>query len=517
MRSYPLLIDGVEDPGKGWTYVVHASELIRDLDGAFTLKRQLELGNLTPGASNLARIAGRCAVSGIDECRQAVAAASRARSEFARVSLADRLAIVAEVHERLGERADEIIEVFISEGHPKRLAEWELSGMLSGTCPETLSWLSAQLEQEIQWNSNRLRLVRKPDGVVCVNPPQNAAASNSFMGLLALLAGNTVIIRAPQGTPLGVMYIYHEVIRPVLEQHCVPKGTLNLISGQGRAVTRCWINDPRVDSILFFGDSKTGLRIGRECAEKGKKAVLELSGNDGFVVWRDADLARAVDALLESFYGSTQICMVPKFAIVHPSISAEFVERFVVQAREVRPGYPDDESTILTPVLKVGQFAEMLAEAEQQGADVLCGSRRVDVDGTPSYRGLFVEPTVVRVAGFELADQLACVRDETFFPLLPIVVPEPASDDTLLRQTIDFLNSNQYGLRNSFWSQDPAAVERFTREVHNGGNLKVNESHIGFPPYLGTHGGGGYTGGPYGELNFPTLRLSRLQGIQIGP
>lgn len=517
MRSYPLLIDGMEDLGSGWTYVIHASELIRDLEGAFTCKRQLELGKIEPSSVEAGRIAGRCASGGIDECRRAVDAASRAWREFSRFPLAERLAIVAAVHDQLEERAGEMIEVLISEGHPRRLAEWEISGMLSNCCPETLGWLKNQLEREIQWKTHRLAMIRRPDGVVCVSPPQNAAASNSFMGVLALIAGNSIVMRAPQATPLGVMFLYHEIVRPVLEKHGVPGGAINLISGEGRAITKSWLNDSRVDTVFFFGHSKTGLRIGLDCMEKGKKAILELSGNDGFVVWNDADLDGAADALLESFYGSTQICMVPKYAIVHPSVAAEFIDRFLAIVGRVRPGYPDDSNTILTPVSKVAQFSEMLAEAEQQGAATLCGGRRLEVDGTPSYKGLFIEPTVVRVNGFELANRLSCVREETFFPLLPIVVPSADREDVLLERTIEFLNSNKYALRNSFWSRDRAVVDKVVRDVHNAGNLKINTSHMGFPPILGTHGGAGFTGGPYGEMNYAPLRLSRLQGIQVAP
>jgi acyl-CoA reductase-like NAD-dependent aldehyde dehydrogenase len=316
--------------------------------------------------------------------------------------------------------------------------------------------------------------------------------------------------------PLGVMYLYHEIVRPVLEEWGAPKGTLNIISGEGRAIVKSWIADPQVDSLLFFGDSKTGLRIARDCAERGKKAVLELSGNDGLVIWRDADVGRAAEALLECFYGSSQICMVPKYAIVHPDLADPFIERFVSRVRQLRPGYPSDRATVLTPVFKVGLFLEMLAEASNQGAEVLCGGRRVDVEGMPSYKGLFVEPTVVQVKGFELADQLACVREETFFPLLPIIVPDRDSEDRLLDRTLEFLNANRYGLRNSLWTGDQAVSARFVAEVRNGGLLKVNDSHIGFVPYVATHGGGGDTGGPYGEMNHPSLRLSRLQGIVVG-
>jgi hypothetical protein len=96
-----------------------------------------------------------------------------------------------------------------------------------------------------------------------------------------------------------------------------------------------------------------------------------------------------------------------------------------------------------------------------------------------------------------------------------VVVLGRAPDDVLLEQVVHHVNTNRYGLRNSLWAQDPAIVEEFCAAVTNGGILKVKDSHIGFVPMLATHGGTGATAGPFGELNYPALRTSHLQGISI--
>lgn len=515
MRSYPLYIDGQDREGQGWNYTVRASALLANPVEAFECKRSLELGKRSPESAP-ADVVGRCAWGADKEVEEALEAANRASHVYARTPLHVRRAIAADFGAACVQHASELVEILIAEGHPRRLAEWEVRGVIEGTSPDTMDWYFTQLRQELSSGPRRIVLTRKPDGVVCLNPPQNAAGSNSALGVGALLAGNALVVKAPRSTPLSVMFLYREIVAPILERHGAPRGTLNIISGDSRRILRQWIASPLVDDIMFFGDSTVGLRIGADCVAAGKKPVLELSGNDGIVVWRDADLDTAAAAMTECFYGSSQICMVPKYAVVHPEIADELLERLLERVAALRPGYPEDPDVVLSPVLKTDRFFDCLAQARESGAEILCGGRRVDVNAEPSAAGFFLEPTVVAVRGLWDARQLDCVREETFFPLLPVIVPE-RDDGDLLDEVIRFLNANEYGLRNSLWAADPDVIERFSTEVSNAGLLKVNESHIGFAPVLATHGGTGRTGGPFGELHYPVLRTSHLQGIAMSP
>jgi len=513
MRSYGMYIDGEDVDGTGWTYVIRASALVGDTRNAFRLKRALELGEQVELTDD---VVGRCAHGGPEHNERALQAARRAGRTFRSFPQQTRSRMIVEFNETLAERADELIEILVAEGHPRRLAQWELSGMLRGCDAPTIAWYETQLHQSFESDGRHLDLIRKPDGVVCVNPPQNAAGSNAALGVMAILAGNAIVVKAPRSVPLSVMFVYRDILAPILERHGAPAGTLNLISGSTGAVLRSWVSSPLVDDILFFGDSTAGLKLGEDCVKNGKKAILELAGNDGLVVWRDADLEAAARALEECFYGSSQICMVPKYAVVHPDVADRFLELFLERVERLRPGYAEDPEVLLSPVLKADRFFDFLADARGKGGEVLCGGQRVDVDGLPSTMGLFIEPTVIRVDGLERADGMACVREETFFPMLPIVVPDPAPDAELLDDVIEFLNANDYGLRNSVWTGDDRVAGRFVNDLINGGLLKVNDSHIGFVSYLSTHGGTGRTGGPYGELNYVGLRTTHLQGVVWG-
>jgi acyl-CoA reductase-like NAD-dependent aldehyde dehydrogenase len=330
------------------------------------------------------------------------------------------------------------------------------------------------------------------------------------------MAGNAVVVRAPRSIALSTMYVMRDLVAPLLAELGAPPGTLNVICGKPREVLDRWLEHPQVDDILYFGGSQEGLRFERECVARGKKPILELAGNDGLMVWRDADLDQAAEAITECFFGSGQICMVPNYVVVHPAVADDLLDRVHWQAARIRPGLPDDEEVLLSPVRRSERFFALLEEAIADGAQLVCGGRRVELDGTPSDTGVFLEPTVLRVSGLSKARTLDVVRHETFFPLLPVIVPEDEDDETLLGSMLEFINANEYGLRNSVWARSQKVIDDCVVKVRNGGMLKVNDSHIGFVPYLAGHGGTGLTGGVFGEANYPILRTSHLQGVCIG-
>jgi len=488
-------------------YPVSARAVLDDVFATLTRRRRLEQGEDLP----LTDVLGRCAIADERTVAAATAAAATAAPEWAATPLATRLALGGLIRERLHARADELVELLVAEGSPRTVARWQLTGLRTLFSPETLDHCATQLHQEFRHGDRTLTLRRVADGVVCVNPPQNAPAASALFGATALLAGNTVVVRAPRSAPLGVMFALRELVAPALAELGAPPGTLNFFCARPGPVLRSWLASDQVADIFYTGDVERGLELERECVAAGKKPILELAGNDCVVVWRDADLDLAVAALTESFHGSGQICMAPNQVVVHPDIAAPLLERLAEASAAVRPGYPDDDDVLLTPVLRPERFFRHLRDALAGGARLVCGGRRLEVDGEPSDTGPFLEPTVLAVDGLAGCRGLSVVATETFFPLLPVVVAEPGPD--LLDRVIAHVNANRYGLRNSLWAKDDAVIDRFVARTGNGGLLKINESHLGWVPYLPTHGGTGLTGGVFGEANYPMLRTSHLQGI----
>lgn len=512
MHDYGSWIAGHDVAGDRYVHTIAAGDVLRDPFGALRLRRDLDRGK-DPDTTGV-RVLGRVALAGPEDVEAATAAARSALDDWSGRDLEERLAFGHAVGAELHARRHEFVDLLVGEGHPRRLARWETSGFLTAMSSASLQTVRSAMEGSWTRDGRTVRLVRKADGVVGVVPPQNAAASTSLLGVGALIGGNTVVVKVPRSSPLATTWVWREVVAGVLEKFGAPAAALNLVCSAPQPVLASWL-DPAagVDDVLFVGGSRRGLEIGRRAHDAGKKPVLELAGNDTLVVWTGADTALAARAAAECFLGSAQICMVPKRVLVHPDVADEFTAELLQVVRELRPGDPDDEDTVLSPVLDPTGFREVLDEALAAGGELLHGGRRLAVDGSPDELGVFLEPTLVRLHRRDgVVPALRAVDEETFFPLLPLVVWNTDDDEDATATVLRFTGQNAYGLRNSLWTSDPDVVAGFTR-LRNGGILKVNDSHVGFAPHLPTHGGTGLTGGPFGEANYPALRTTHLQAV----
>jgi acyl-CoA reductase-like NAD-dependent aldehyde dehydrogenase len=514
LKSYDLFIGGQDVPGDGWVYTVSGRSLLEDVFTSVSLKRALEQDPESEAALH-PYVVGRCAIAGDAAIDQATQAAAAAAPLWAAVPLEQRMKLGTRFREELLAHQDEFLEMLVAESHPVKLARWELSCLLQIYAPGSLRWYTKQMRVEKDYGDRKLILHRQPDGVVGFNPPQNAPLPSAALCVLALMAGNAVVVRAPRSIALSTMWLLRDIVAPLLEEIGAPAGVLNAICSNPKQTLDRWVNDPGIDDIFYIGGSQEGLAFEQACVANGKKPILELAGNDGIVVWSDADVKYAAQAITESFYGSGQICMVPNYVLVHPAVADSLIAEVCEQVKGIRPGLPEEEDVLLSPVRRSERFFRLLRQALGNGAELLTGGNRTEVDGTVSDTGVFLQPTIVKVNGLEQARTYDVVREETFFPLIPIIVPEPDADDALLESFLSFVNGNEYGLRNSLWSGSDEVIETFVRRVVNGGLLKVNDSHIGFLPYLPSHGGTGRTGGAFGEANYPMLKTSHVQGVSI--
>jgi len=515
VKLFTLLIDGEDhDTGK-YEYFPYSDMVIANFKATYQAIAAIKK-NQNNFNETIKSIYARYCIGDDATNNKAIESAYRASQNFRYFPVSVRRKILGDIHNNLVSNREKLIELFVIEGHPRKLAEWEFSGMEMAYREESLDYFKDELWTEVgKCKNETMYLLRKPDGVVCVSPPKNAPCSNSLTAGFALLGGNTVIVKPPLRSPLSTIFLWKEIVWKAARDNGAPDGTISIVLGNSQRIMNEWIESPLVNDIIFFGNSEKGLEIGKKIYMAGKKPILELSGNDIMAIWKDANLTSAAEALLDAFLGSTQICMVPKAALIHSSIFDEFSRIFLSKVKGLKVGLPSDSETCLTPVLKIKEFYKCFEDAKRKGAKVLCGGRRVNHKGDVEEKGLYITPTVVALEHSDDIWNIECLKEENFFPLIPLVNITGSTDTDIFGKMIKIININEYGLRTSLWVRSSFFVRKFIRYIHNSGLVRINSRHVGFSAYLSTHGGTGKTGGPHGELNYIWQKTTHLQGVSL--
>lgn len=519
MKLYKLFVHGQDIDTGRYEYFPFSDNAIKDYNRTMRVLRSLRQG-VDVDKPDMKIIHSKYCVGDDEITQAAIDSAVKAVEVFKKLSLRKRFNMLLAVRDRLLRYEEDLIQLLIAEGHPASLARWEVLGMKEGLSEKSLKFFKNKMREEVgDLEGERVYWLRRADGVVCVEPPRNAPCSNSFIAVLALLPGNTLIIKPPLRQPISTIFLWREIVYPALISNGAPDGVVNIVLGNSKRILDQWLNSKHVNDIIFFGDSVKGLKIGRQIYESGKKPILELSGNDYMVVWKDANIRRAVDSLCDVFLGSSQICMVPKTALVHKSTYDDFLRGVVARLPSIKAGLPSDSETSLTPIYRLDEFFVFLKDAIDNGAILVRGGRRINYRNELDDNGGFVEPTILEVPSADVAAKLLCVREENFFPLIPVVKVSDtgsdavAADENIFEQMVALINSDHYGLRFSLWADSDKYIRKFVSAVDNVGLFRINSRHVGFSSYLATHGGTKKSGGPFGEMNYIWQKTSHLQGV----
>jgi acyl-CoA reductase-like NAD-dependent aldehyde dehydrogenase len=247
----------------------------------------------------------------------------------------------------------------------------------------------------------------------------------------ALAAGCTVVAKPAEETPLAVLALIAGALEAGL-----PAGVLNAVSGPGVTVGTWLASHPGVRKISFTGGTDTGRHLLRLAAGDIKSVTLELGGHSPMIVLADAPLELAVtDGVKRAFRNAGQLCNSVNRLFVERAVADEFIERFVERAAAltVGPGLADPEPDVgpLT-TQKVRQRVEAhVEEARNDGANILTGGERPQDERLAD--GFFYMPTVV------LGDAtLRMAREETFGPVVPIVVVDDVEEAITHSNALDF-------------------------------------------------------------------------------
>jgi lactaldehyde dehydrogenase/glycolaldehyde dehydrogenase len=422
---------------------------------------------------------------------RALEAARRAQREWGRKSGRERGTVLRAIAGGIRARQEELARLVVAEqGKTITEARGEVGDAAAGFFDYYATFERAQVGSMFAPDeTNEQLLVRSvPYGVVVGIIPWNYPAALFARKVApAIMAGNTVVLKPHEDTPLAAL-----ALAGIVEEAGVPPGVVNVVTGAGRTVGDALVRHPITGMVSMTGSVRGGREILAAAAENITPVSLELGGKAPFIVLEDADLTAAVENAVDArFWNCGQVCTCNERTYVQRGLYDEFVERFVEAASALRMGDPTREDVQMGPKVnepEVTKVEALVKEAVEQGAKVVLGGGRPE--GEEFERGYWFEPTVLTGT----TNEMDIVQREVFGPVLPI---QPFDD---FDEVIDLANDSRYGLTAYVFTSDLHRAMRAIEDI-DFGEIYVNK--IGPEQLQGFHTGYRLSGmggddGPYG-------------------
>jgi len=312
------------------------------------------------------------------------------------------------------------------------------------------------------------RIAYEPIGVCALIGPWNHPLLQvSWKVAPALAAGNTVVIKPAQVTPLTAIHLVR-----LLEEAGVPAGVVNLVLGPGGRVGQALADSRDVDLISLTGGIEAGRALLRGAAVNIKRVALELGGKSPNIVFADADFETALDnALTGAFLHSGQVCSAGCRLIVEDVIHDAFVAELGRRADRIRLGHGLDERTEAGALITAEHRAKVEAYVEgavAEGARLVAGGRRPTEPDLQA--GFFYRPTVLA----DCRPGMRVIREEVFGPV--VTVERFGSED----EAVALGNDTDYGLAGAVWTADAGRAQRVAQRLRHG-TVWINAYNVYLP------------------------------------
>jgi len=327
--------------------------------------------------------------------------------------------------------------------------------------------------------------LRTPIGPVGVITPWNTPFMLSTWKIApALASGCTVVHKPAEWSPVTAQILAETALEAGL-----PPGVLNVVQGLGEEAGKALTEHPAIKAIAFVGESQTGSAIMRQGSATLKRVHFELGGKNPVIVFEDADLERALDAVIFMIYSlNGERCTSSSRLLVQKSIAAEFQAKLAERVKKLKVGHPLDPSTEIGPLIHPRHRSKVLSYfdiAKADGAQIAVGGTAFDGPGGGNY----VAPTLFTGA----STRMRIAQEEIFGPVLTAIAFETEAE------ALAIANDVQYGLAGYLWTNDLARALRVSEQLE-AGMIWVNSENVRHlpTPFGGMkHSGIGRDGGDY--------------------